>query len=297
MMGRILVGISSWTDAGLQESGFYPPQVKTPAQRLAHYASRFPVAEIDSTYHVFARQINLAMWLGNTPPGFSFDVRAFSLFTGHPTLVASMPRAFREKFAAVLPDKPAIYPHDVTDEAFDDLWDGFRRTVETFRTAGKLGTVFFQFPPWFHPGEKSLERIAGCRERLKGYPMSIEFRVPSWLTARKEETLAFLRKHEIGLVCVDEPQGLKSSVPPEVAVTAPLAMVRFHGRNASHWESREMPGSRFDYLYGQDELREWLPRVRKLAAAAEMVHVIFKNKHKDYPVRNAEQMKALLGPD
>jgi uncharacterized protein YecE (DUF72 family) len=296
VIGRILVGISNWTYLGLQESGFYPPQVKTPAQRLAYYASQFPVAEIDSTYHFFARQINLAMWLGNTSQDFTFDVRAFSLFTGHPTPFASLPRSLREKFAGVLPDKPSLYPHDVPDEVFDDLWDGFRRTVEAFKAAGRLGTVFFQFPTWFHPGEKSLQNIAGCRERLAGYPMSVEFRVPNWLTERKEETLAFLRAHDIGLVCVDEPQGLKSSVPPEVAVTAPLAVVRFHGRNETHWDTRGMTtGERFDYLYTEDELREWVPRIKQLAAAAETVHIIFKNKQNDYPVRNARQMTELLG--
>jgi len=40
------------------------------------------------------------------------------------------------------------------------------------------------------------------------------------------------------LCLVDEPQGFSSSVPPVVAVTAPLVMLRFHGRNRETWEKK-----------------------------------------------------------
>ena len=84
-MGRILVGISSWADPELVQSDFYPPEAGTPETRLRYYASRFPVAEIDSSFHYFPTQRNLALWFENTPKGFVFDVKAYSLFTQHPT--------------------------------------------------------------------------------------------------------------------------------------------------------------------------------------------------------------------
>ena len=98
-MGRILVGISSWAEPELVQSGFYPAEVKTPEARLSYYASRFPVAEIDSSYHFFPTQRNLELWLENTPDGFTFDVKAFSLFTQHPTPFTALPRTIREKYA------------------------------------------------------------------------------------------------------------------------------------------------------------------------------------------------------
>ena len=83
-MGKILIGTSSWAGPELTESGFYPPQVKTTEERLRYYAARFPIAEIDSSYHFFPTEHNLQLWLENTPADFTFDVRIFSLFTGQP---------------------------------------------------------------------------------------------------------------------------------------------------------------------------------------------------------------------
>jgi hypothetical protein len=50
-MSRILVGITSWTEKTLVESGrFYPPDVHTAEARLRFYVRRFPVVEVDSSY-------------------------------------------------------------------------------------------------------------------------------------------------------------------------------------------------------------------------------------------------------
>ena len=131
---------------------------------------------------------------------------------------------------------------------------------------------------------------------LPQYPIAVEFRVGTWLNdERKQETLGFLSRLGISLVCVDEPQGLKSSLPPGADVTSSPAIVRFHGRNTANWESRNvMSTERFEYLYSREELETWLPRIRAMAKKAAAVHVIFKNKHADYPVRNALEMIELL---
>jgi uncharacterized protein YecE (DUF72 family) len=124
----------------------------------------------------------------------------------------------------------------------------------------------------------------------------MEFRVGSWLNDEHlKDTLNFLRELDISLVCVDEPQGFKSSLPPVAEATAPLAVIRFHGRNAENWEKKGiMSTDRFNYLYSREELQEWVPRIKAVAKKAQEVHVIFKNKHADYPVRNALEMKELL---
>ena len=49
---KILVGTASWTDKSLIDSGkFYPPEAKSPEARLRHYASLFPMVEVDSSYY------------------------------------------------------------------------------------------------------------------------------------------------------------------------------------------------------------------------------------------------------
>ena len=101
-MAKILVGTSSWADHSLVESGlFYPAEVKTPADRLSYYAKRFPIAELDSSYHFFPTRQNKDLWLNNTPSGFTFDLRAYSLFTGQPTTVSSLPRTIREEHEGI----------------------------------------------------------------------------------------------------------------------------------------------------------------------------------------------------
>ena len=295
-MGHILIGISSWADRGLVESDYYPAEIKTPAGRLRYYSREFPIAEIDASYHRFVTQKLLAFWLDNTPSGFVFDIRAFSLFTQHPTPAASLPRAVREQYPSLAEHKGNLYPHHLPPEALDDLWRGFARTAGVIKEANKLGAVFFQFPPWFHPGRESFEYLEECCRRLPDLTLAVEFRAASWFAAEHlEETLDFMRRRGMALVCVDEPQGCRSCLPPVAEVTAPLGLVRFHGRNREDWE-RKGAGTeeKFNYLYSDGELEEWLPKVRLMAEQAPELHVIFKNKHADFTVRNARRFREML---
>jgi hypothetical protein len=73
---------------------------------------------------------------------------------------------------------------------------------------------------------------------------------------RQKSTLEILKGNDLVYVVVDEPQGFKSSVPPVVACTAPLAVIRFQGHNDATWEKRGIsPAERFKYLYREDELK------------------------------------------
>jgi uncharacterized protein YecE (DUF72 family) len=88
---------------------------------------------------------------------------------------------------------------------------------------------------------------------------------------------------------------LKTSVEPLAEVTSSIGIIRFHGRNTENWEKKDIPAhERYKYLYREDELREWLPRIRKMADATDELHIIFKNKYQDNPVKNAGQMARLL---
>mgnify|MGYP001576994386 CR=1 FL=1 len=279
------------------ESGlFYPPEVKTPAGRLRYYSEKFPIAEVDSSYHFFPTRQNLSLWLDNTPPGFTFDVRAFSLFTGHPTPPASLLRSIREEHSELANHKGNIYLHHLPPDVADRLWEIFASLVQDVAAAGKLGVLLFQFPPWFHHNKENFDYLITCRERFPSYRLAVEFRTGGWLSGDSlKETLAFLRQHRLALVCVDEPQGLKTSVPMVAEVTSPVGVVRFHGRNAENWEKKGITAEeRFNYLYSEDELRAWLPKIRRMAEQAGKVHVIFKNKSHDFAVRNARQFAEML---
>jgi uncharacterized protein YecE (DUF72 family) len=109
----------------------------------------------------------------------------------------------------------------------------------------------------------------------------------------RAETLEFLEGYGLPYVCVDMPQGFKSSVPPVVAATADLAVVRFHGHNSDEWESGSVQ-RRFRYLYSEGELAEWAPRLAALAQEASTTHALMNNCYEDYAPRNAQDLIRLL---
>jgi uncharacterized protein YecE (DUF72 family) len=184
----------------------------------------------------------------------------------------------------------------VPPELLDELWSRFERALLPLDSAGKLGVVLFQFPPWFYPGNDQREYILSCKERLPQYTIAVEFRHNSWVNEKnKERTPAFLRYNDVPFVCVDEPQGFKSSVPPIVEATSAIGLVRFHGRNMEMWEKKGASvAERFNYLYTEDELREWVPRIKELASKMRQLHVLFNNCHQDKAVTNARQVAFMI---
>jgi uncharacterized protein YecE (DUF72 family) len=297
MSGQILVGTASWTDRSLIESGrFYPPDATTAERRLQHYASVFPLVEVDSTYYGMPSQRNAALWVERTPDDFTFDVKAFSLFTQHPTRLGALPKEIREQLPAEALAKRSLYERDVPLDLRDELWRRFDEALLPLDSAGKLGVVLFQYPPWFLPSKESFAHLDELQEHLPQYAAAVEFRNPLWLDeAHVERTLAFLSERGLAYVCVDEPQGTPASVPPVVASTARIAEVRFHGRNAAAWARRGVEvAEKYDWLYSENELREWVPRIRRLAEESETVHVLMNNCREDKAVVNARQIARLL---
>jgi hypothetical protein len=106
-MGQIRVGTASWTDKTLIDSGWYPPEAATAEKRLRYYARQFPLVEVDSTYYALPAEQTAATWAERTPASFTFNVKAFSLFTQHPTPVKALPADLRE--AAGKTGKDRIY--------------------------------------------------------------------------------------------------------------------------------------------------------------------------------------------
>jgi uncharacterized protein YecE (DUF72 family) len=92
---------------------------------------------------------------------------------------------------------------------------------------------------------------------------------------------------------VDEPQGYPNSIPPVLAATSDLAVVRLHG-HSDKWESKDIR-ERFRYRYDDKELATWSGNVERLAADAAETHVVFNNCYRDYAQVNAGQLVALLG--
>ena len=297
-MGNVLVGISSWTERTLiKEGNFYPPGAKTAEARLQFYASQFPIVEVDSTYYFPPSERNAILWLERTPKDFTFNIKAYSLLTNHPTKRESLYADLREELPKELEKKRNLYREQLPEDAVEQVWQRFHDALMPLHSAGKLGAVLFQFPQWFVIARKNKEYVLECRDRLKDFRVAVEFRHKSWLEERnREETIGFLEENGLPFVCVDMPQGFDSSLPPiAIATSKDLAMVRFHGRDPKAWTTKsETAAERFRYEYNERELREWVPKIKDLSQQARETHVLMNNCYRDYAVNNARELRSLL---
>lgn len=288
-MSDILVGTASWTDKSLLSSGWYPKVSMTAEERLRFYAGNFPLVEVDSTYYFPPSEKNSELWVERTPDDFTFNIKAFSLMTKHPTQPEALPKELQQPT-----DKKSLYPDDIEPKVVDEVWDRFLSALTPLHDAGKLGSILFQFPPWFAIGKANRQYVIECAKRCAPMRICVEFRNKTWMSPdNQNETLQFLEGHGLPYVCVDMPQGFVSSIPPVVAATADLAVIRFHGHNDAEWESGSVQ-KRFKYLYSEDELKAWAPKVKKLAAEAETTHVLMNNCYSSYAQQNAKELAGLL---
>jgi uncharacterized protein YecE (DUF72 family) len=293
----VMTGSCSWTDRTLvEQADWYPRRSMSAEERLRFYAARFPLTEIDSTYYAPPARQQAHTWAERTPEGFRFDVKAYSLLTGHPTRPKSLWKDIREQLPPEAAEKRNIYPHHLGHDLLDEAWRRFESALRPLHDAGRLGAVLFQYPPWFVPRRENREAVQALPERLPDYRVSVEFRSPMWLAQQRdrERTLAMLAELGLAFVCVDAPAA--SGLPRVLTATNPdLAVVRFHGRSDSTWgDTSRSAAERFRYLYEERELAELAEPIVGLAEHARETHLLMNNCYRDYSVRNAAQLRDQL---
>ena len=92
---------------------------------------------------------------------------------------------------------------------------------------------------------------------------------------------------------MDEPR-LKGLLPPVAVATSPIGYVRLHGRNREKWWQHDNPSERYDYLYPEAELREWVPKIHALEKITDKVYVFMNNHPQGKAVQNAKHLQHLL---
>jgi uncharacterized protein YecE (DUF72 family) len=293
----VLTGSCSWADKTLvQEGDWYPRKTMSAEERLRYYAAHFPLTEVDSTYYAPPSEQQARLWAERTPAGFRFDVKAYSLLTGHPTRPNSLWKDLREQLPGDVLAKRNIYANHLDSEALDEAWRRFGSALRPLHEAGKLGSVLFQYPPWFVPRKDNRAELEVLRERLPDYLISVEFRSPMWLAEKRdrERTLELLEEHGLILVGLDAPAA--SKLPRLFAVTNPeLEVIRFHGRSDSTWaDTSGSAAERFRYLYSCQELEQLAEPIVSVAREARETHLLMNNCYRDYAVRNAAELRDLL---
>jgi uncharacterized protein YecE (DUF72 family) len=276
MSAEILVGTCNWAD----HREFYPPELergRRQRDKLDYYARFFPMVEIDTSFYGIPRPEVVEGWIGRTPPGFRFNIKAYRSLTRH--------------------EREGGQPRPPTDDEVRD----FLAAVSPLRESGRLGAVHYQFPPWFTNRPDARDVLLETRERHPNDIVAIEFRHRSWFDNDAwPATEELLRELDCVYVGVDAPQLGSGTAPPILAITSPtLCIARFHGRNRKTWYRPDGPTSdyRFNYLYSPQELEEWVPAIRAAADRGTPVHVLLNNNRGNYAVVNAFDVGALLDVD
>jgi uncharacterized protein YecE (DUF72 family) len=294
----IAVGTASWTDPTLIASKrFYPKGCTSAEARLRFYATQFPLVEVDSSYYAMPSGSNSVLWVERTPPHFTFNIKAFRLFTGHQTDRSKLPKDIQ---AALPPsDKKNLYYKDTPGEILRELWRRYIEAIEPLKRSGKLGAVHFQFAPWVVNNDDGRAHVEHCADVMEGYVLAAEFRHKSWFSEKaREATLALERERGFVNVVVDEPNTTANSIPAVWEVTNPrLALIRLHGRNHETWniQGATSASSRFNYDYDEAELGGLAAQIGEIAKSVERTHVVFNNNFEDQGQRNARTLMQILG--
>jgi len=179
--------------------------------------------------------------------------------------------------------------HEISDDSLKNVLPLFVKGISPFIDAARLGAILLQFPQGFHYVPENRVYLRSLIEALSPLPVSVEFRRKEWL---KDSVYKTLRELKAGVVCVDEP-ALPSLIPPLSINTSNFGYIRFHGRNKKNWYGTDST-ARYDYLYSEEELAEWVPKIRDLAERTEKLFVFFNNHAKAHAVTNAGMLINML---
>jgi uncharacterized protein YecE (DUF72 family) len=292
----IRVGTCSWTEKSLIRSKeFYPKGINTAEERLRYYSEKFDVVEVDSSFYAIPSEKTASLWTERTPPGFVFHIKAFALLTGHSADLKAVPPDVRD----LLPIESLARNRVIVKEKkpLEAAFRLFRAACEPLRQAGKMGIVVFQYPPFLIYKKQNFDYILFCRDMMEGFRIGIEFRHGSWLTPdNRDSVFGFLREHQLTYIAADEPQyGTLATVPFIPGITTDVAYFRFHGRNKENWLKRGLDTSlRYDYLYPDRELREFIPPLSSTNQKAKVTYAMFNNCHGASATRNATRLKEMV---
>jgi len=235
---------------------FYPPDLPK-RDWLAYYAREFDTVELNVTYYRVPGLKTVEAWISRTPEGFLFSVKA---------------------------------PGSLTHERLEPDSRGFLEGIAPLTESGRLACVLAQFPHSFRHSTENWDYLARLREGLGELPVVAEFRNRAWVS---DATFGRLQELRLGYCCVDEPR-LEGLMPPVARVTGPVGYVRFHGRNARQWWDHEQAWQRYDYTYREDEIREWVPRLRELDSQAPLTLVYANNHYRGQAADTIRKLRDLL---
>ena len=235
------------------------PQGTDRTKYLEIYATRFSAVELNFSYYRQPDAAMLERMIERTPDSFRFAIKAHKSLT-----------------------------HVVEDDWKSDA-QSFLAGIQPLVGGGRLIAVLLQFPFSFHYTTVNRVYLDSLCESLSSVPLSVEFRNAEWHTDR---VLDALRDRDVGYAVADYPE-LDGLPRIRAEGTSSVGYVRFHGRNRENWWTGTN-ASRYDYLYSDDEIEDWIERIRAISSKTKIMLAVFNNHWRGQAVSNATMLKKKL---
>ena len=294
-MSNLRIGTAGWNypnGRGTWNGVFYPARRGRPKtfDELAYYAEHFDTVEVNSTFYGQPRAEVTRGWVSRTPAGFEFAVKLYQKFTH--------PRMFEQRVARSLAEHSDAAPAQDAVEALStptaaDL-DEFKHGIDPLAQSGKLGPLLAQFPASFKRSGRTQDYLSSLLDTFAGYPLAVELRHSSWSDAFGE-TLTLLNAFGAAWVQIDEPKfrfSIRQNYLPNVKG---FYYLRLHGRNADKWWRHDKSEDRYDYLYSDDELKEFTETASAARELVKKAYLYTNNHFSAKSVANAAMIKRQLG--
>jgi uncharacterized protein YecE (DUF72 family) len=291
---------------------FYPPGIER-RQMLDYYVRHFRTVEVNATYYRIPPPSTIDAMERKTPPGFEFVVKAHHDMTHDRSLDPDLYRALARavdplRMAGKLNGVLAQFPY------------AFRRSAESERFLIEMkrllpdAPLFVEFRhrswitddlfPWLE--EQGLAYVSVDEPDLPGLVPPI---------ARATGGIAYVRFHGRnrenwwrGSAGRDAGAGARAggdvgrpAASRAVADARPQASygpLFATGPHAAVDRPAPAPSrassDRYDYLYSEAELTEWVEKIRELSAKAKKTFVFFNNCHVGQAATGAKLMRRLL---
>jgi uncharacterized protein YecE (DUF72 family) len=258
----IRVGVAGWSYDDW-DGIVYPARGPSGFDRLAYLAGFFDTLEINSTFYRIPGTNVTQSWARRVQarPDFRFTAKLYQGFT--------------HKRAELQGGEE----------------EAFKQAMQPLLEAGVLAGVLVQFPYSFRPKAASREVLERIIEAFGALRLVVEIRHVDW---DRQEFFDFLRRHDVGFCNLDQPR-IASSIGPTEAATSTVGYVRLHGRNAENWfKKKAEPWERYDYVYSEEELTPWMPRIRRIAEQTTDVFIIANNHYRGKAPLAALTLLAML---
>ncbi len=244
----------------------YPADIRD-RDMLSYYEKElgFDVLEVNFTYYTLPSPKSFEAMSQKTSDHFEFVVKSFK----------GMTHEIRNRETGEWMDHQEVFKK-------------FKSSLLPLIERGRLTCVLAQFPYGFFPNRENFGYLQRFKEQMEGVPLVFEFRNQTWL---KKGIFQFLEKNGIGYCVVDEPK-LPKLMPYLPGATSEIGYFRFHGRNPN-WFNTPI-SVRYNYLYNEEELKEFIPDIQSISQKTLKTLVFFNNCYSGYAAKNAAQMAKLL---